>query len=157
MSDRMPIPEIDDEELREHILKLRGLVAEETIETLRMVRLDHFVNPRGKMVEYDQQAFRAWVIAWLNSLETVLCAHMALMTRQMFKEKDTLEPIVAHPEMLLSQVEDIRKALQIILEAEPEMTPQPITGQHPVLDETADETETARTPKNSADKTQPEG
>ena len=70
MSDRMPIPEIDDSELREHILKLRGLVAEETIETLRMVRLDHIVNPQGKMVEYDQQAFRAWVIAWLRPFAT---------------------------------------------------------------------------------------
>ena len=50
MSDRLPIPEIDDRELREHILKLRGLVAEETIETLRMVRLDHIVNPQGKIL-----------------------------------------------------------------------------------------------------------
>lgn len=130
MSDRMPIPEIDDTGLREHILKLRGLVAEETIETLRMVRLEHIVNPRGKMVEYDQQAFRAWVIAWLNSLETVLCAHMALLTKQVFDSKQELEPIVAHPKMLLDQIDDIRRALEIILEAEPEMTPQPVTGQH---------------------------
>jgi hypothetical protein len=155
MSDRMPIPEINDEELRAHILKLRGLVAEETIETLRMVRLDHFVNPRGKMVEYDQQAFRAWVIAWLNSLETVLCAHMALITKQVFAEKHSLEPIVAHPEMLLNQVEDIRKALEIILHAEPEMTPQPVTGEHPALDETATQDDTTPAPK-STNKTTPE-
>jgi len=139
MSDRLPIPEIDDQELREHILKLRGLVAEETIETLRMVRLDHFVNPQGKMVEYDQQAFRAWVIAWLNALETVVCAHMALLTKQVFAEKPSLEPIVAHPQLLLSQVEDIRKALEIILQAEPEMTPQPITGEHPKVSEPAED------------------
>ncbi|MCA8918315.1 MAG: hypothetical protein KDB68_06660 [Planctomycetes bacterium] len=132
MSDRLPIPEIDDEELRQHILKLRGLVAEETIETLKMVRLDHIVNPRGKLnAEYDQQAFRAWVIAWLNSLETVLCAHMAMMTKRLWDEKLPLEPTLAHPKLLLDQVEDIRRALEIILHAEPEMTPQPITGEHP--------------------------
>ncbi|MBX3459483.1 MAG: hypothetical protein KF696_05855 [Planctomycetes bacterium] len=140
MSDRMPIPEIDDTGLREHILKLRGLVAEETIETLRMVRLEHIVNPRGKMVEYDQQAFRAWVIAWLNSLETVLCAHMALLTKQVFDSKQELEPIVAHPKMLLDQIDDIRRALEIILEAEPEMTPQPVTGQHKKLKDAEEET-----------------
>jgi hypothetical protein len=139
MSDRMPIPEINDEELREHILKLRGLVAEETIETLRMVRLEHFVNPQGKMVEYDQQAFRAWVIAWLNALETVVCAHMALITKQVFAEKPSLEPIVSHPQLLLNQVEDIRKALEIILEAEPEMTPQPATGEHKKVEEPEEE------------------
>lgn len=136
MSERLPIPEFDDENLRNHILKLRGLVAEETIDTLKMVRLDHIVNPRGKMVEYDQQAFRAWVIAWLNALETVLCAHMALLTKQVFRQNDELEPIVAHPKMLLDQVEDIKRALEIILQAEPEMTPQPVTGEHPKLKET---------------------
>lgn len=149
MSDRLPIPEIDDEELRAHILKLRGLVAEETIETLKMVRLDHIVNPRGKLdSEHDQQAFRAWVIAWLNALETVLCAHMALMTKQLFGRQEALKPIAAHPKMLLDQVEDIRRALEIILQAEPEMTPQPATGEHRKPE---DVTETD-TPKDSASK-----
>ena len=83
------------------------------------------------MVEYDNQAFRAWVIAWLNSLETVLCAHMALMTKRLYGTREELEPIVAHPKLLLSQVEDIKRALEIILEAPSEMTPQPITGEHP--------------------------
>ncbi|MCC6465410.1 MAG: hypothetical protein IT463_08745, partial [Planctomycetes bacterium] len=54
MSDSLPIPELDDEDLREQIMRLRGLVAEETIDTLKMVRLDHVVNPRGKIVEYDE-------------------------------------------------------------------------------------------------------
>jgi hypothetical protein len=136
MSERLPIPEIDDEDLRAHILKLRGLVAEETIDTLRMVRLDHIVNPRGKMVEYDEQAFRAWVIAWLNALETVICAHLALLTKRALPEEHaSLEPIVAHPKLLLTQVEDIRRALEIILEAEPEMTPTPATGEYEVLDD----------------------
>ena len=131
MSDRLPIPEIDDGDLRQHILKLRGLVAEETIETLKMVRLDHIVNPRGKLTaDYDEQAFRAWVIAWLNALETVLCAQMAMMTKQLWEKQESLEPIVAHPKLLLDQVEDIRRALEIILHAEPEMTPQPATGEH---------------------------
>ena len=151
MSDRLPIPEIDDEELRQHILKLRGLVAEETIETLKMVRLDHIVNPRGKLTaEYDQQAFRAWVIAWLNSLETVLCAHMALMTKRLWDEKEPLEPTLAHPKLLLDQVEDIRRALEIILHAEPEMTPQPVTGEHPKV-ETPDEEEDEAAVKDAAD------
>ncbi|MCG3183665.1 MAG: hypothetical protein ICCCNLDF_01771 [Planctomycetes bacterium] len=149
MSDRLPIPEIDDEELRQHILKLRGLVAEETIETLKMVRLDHIVNPRGKLTaEYDQQAFRAWVIAWLNALETVVCAHMAMMTKRLWDEQTPLEPIVAHPKLLLDQVEDIKRALEIILHAEPEMTPQPVTGQHRKL---SDEEEAAAV-KDAADK-----
>lgn len=140
MNDNLPIPEIDDEELRQHILKLRGLVAEETIETLKMVRLDHIVNPRGKLnAEYDQQAFRAWVIAWLNSLETVLCAHMAMMTKRLWDEKEPLEPTLAHPKLLLDQVEDIRRALEIILHAEPEMTPQPVTGEHKKLDDEPEE------------------
>jgi hypothetical protein len=131
VSDRLPIPEIDDGDLRQHILKLRGLVAEETIETLKMVRLDHIVNPRGKLTaDYDEQAFRAWVIAWLNALETVLCAQMAMMTKQLWEKQESLEPIVAHPKLLLDQVEDIRRALEIILHAEPEMTPQPATGEH---------------------------
>ena len=134
MSDRLPIPEIDDQELRNHILRLRGLVAEETIETLKMVRLDHIVNPRGKLTaEYDQQAFRAWVIAWLNALETVVCAHMAMLTKQVWDSKDTLEPIIVHPKLLLDQVEDIKRALELILHAEPEMTPQPVTGEHAKL------------------------
>ncbi|MCA8916548.1 MAG: hypothetical protein KDB90_14175 [Planctomycetes bacterium] len=150
MSDRLPIPEIDDEGLRQHILKLRGLVAEETIETLKMVRLDHIVNPRGKLnAEYDQQAFRAWVIAWLNSLETVLCAHMAMMTKQLWDEKEPLEPTLAHPKLLLDQVEDIRRALEIILHAEPEMTPQPVTGEHKRPPEQDDE---AAAVKDAADK-----
>jgi hypothetical protein len=131
VSDRLPIPEIDDGDLRQHILKLRGLVAEETIETLKMVRLDHIVNPRGKLTaDYDEQSFRAWVIAWLNALETVLCAQMAMMTKQLWEKQESLEPIVAHPKLLLDQVEDIRRALEIILHAEPEMTPQPATGEH---------------------------
>ncbi|MCA8911499.1 MAG: hypothetical protein KDB82_07325 [Planctomycetes bacterium] len=150
MSDKLPIPEIDDEELRQHILKLRGLVAEETIETLKMVRLDHIVNPRGKLnADYDQQAFRAWVIAWLNSLETVLCAHMAMMTKRLWDEKEALEPIVAHPKLLLDQVEDIRRALEIILHAEPEMTPQPVTGEHKKIDD-ADEEAGEKVVKDSA-------
>jgi hypothetical protein len=149
MSDKLPIPEIDDEELRQHILKLRGLVAEETIETLKMVRLDHVVNPRGKLAEYDQQAFRAWVIAWLNALETVLCAHMALMTKRLWDNKESLEPIVAHPKLLLDQVEDIRRALEIILHAEPEMTPQPVTGEHKKVESEEEEEEAV---KDSADK-----
>ena len=139
MSDRLPIPEIDDEQLRQHILKLRGLVAEETIETLKMVRLDHIVNPRGKLTaEYDEQSFRAWVIAWLNAMETVLCAQMAMMTKKLWDKEEALEPIVAHPKLLLDQVEDIRRALEIILHAEPEMTPQPITGEHRKLPDTDD-------------------
>ncbi|MEE9311211.1 MAG: hypothetical protein V3V10_02240 [Planctomycetota bacterium] len=133
MSDRLPIPEIDDEELRDQILKIRGLVAEETIETLKMVRLDHIVNRTGKIVEYDEPAFRAWVIAWLNSLETVVCANLAMLTKKInalaAEDAEDLEPILAHPKLLLSQVEDIRKALEIILIAPKEMTPQPITGQ----------------------------
>ena len=134
MSDRLPIPEIDDQDLRNHILRLRGLVAEETIETLKMVRLDHIVNPRGKLTaEYDQQAFRAWVIAWLNALETVVCAHMAMLTKQVWDDKDTLEPIIVHPKLLLDQVEDIKRALELILHDEPEMTPQPVTGEHAKL------------------------
>lgn len=120
----MPIPEIDDAELREHILKLRGLVAEETIETLKMVRLDHIVNPRGKLLEYDQQAFRAWVIAWLNALETVVCAHMAMLTKKLLggQAAHTIQELVAQPDRLLEQVEDIKRALEIILTV-PEMTP----------------------------------
>lgn len=124
MSDRLNIPEFDDQEVRERILKLRGLIAEETIETLKMVRLDHIVNPRGKLQEYDQQAFRAWVIAWLNALETVLCAHMAMMTKRMSGSGDALRGLVVQPEKLLEQVEDIKRALEIILTAEPEMTPE---------------------------------
>ncbi|MCC6573468.1 MAG: hypothetical protein IT462_06720 [Planctomycetes bacterium] len=125
MSDRMPIPEIDDAELREHILRLRGLVAEETIETLKMVRLDHIVNPRGKLLEYDQAAFRAWVIAWLNALETVVCAHMAMLTKKLFggQAAHTIQELVAQPDRLLEQVEDIKRALEIILTV-PEMTPE---------------------------------
>lgn len=122
----MPIPEIDDADLREHILRLRGLVAEETIETLKMVRLDHIVNPRGKLLEYDQQAFRAWVIAWLNALETVVCAHMAMLTKKLLggQAGRTIQELVAQPDRLLEQVEDIKRALEIILTAEPEMTPE---------------------------------
>ncbi|MBZ0135367.1 MAG: hypothetical protein K8I27_03205 [Planctomycetes bacterium] len=152
MSDRLPIPEIDDEDLRQHILKLRGLVAEETIETLKMVRLDHIVNPRGKLTaEYDQQAFRAWVIAWLNSLETVLCAHMAMMTKRLWDEKEPLEPTLAHPKLLLDQVEDIRRALEIILHAEPEMTPQPVTGEHPKVPDADDQEVDEAAVKDAAD------
>lgn len=136
MSDRLPIPEIDDSDLREHILKLRGLVAEETIETLRMVRLDHIVDQQGKMVEYDQQAFRAWVIAWLNALETVICAQLAYLTRELLGDRGA-GPTLANPRLLLGQVEDIKRALEIILHAEPEMTPQPVTGEHPRLKEKA--------------------
>lgn len=152
MNEKLPIPEIDDEELRQHILKLRGLVAEETIETLKMVRLDHIVNPRGKLTaEYDQQAFRAWVIAWLNSLETVLCAHMAMMTKRLWDEKAPLEPTLAHPKLLLDQVEDIRRALEIILHAEPEMTPQPVTGEHPKVEDTDEEDKAAVSDAADAD------
>ncbi len=119
----MPIPEIDDADLREHILRLRGLVAEETIETLKMVRLDHIVNPRGKLLEYDQAAFRAWVIAWLNALETVVCAHMAMLTKKIFGgQASNIQELVAQPDRLLEQVEDIKRALEIILTV-PEMTP----------------------------------
>jgi hypothetical protein len=145
VTEKLPIPEIDDEELRQHILKLRGLVAEETIETLKMVRLDHIVNPRGKLTaEYDEQSFRAWVIAWLNAMETVLCAQMAMMTKQLWDKQESLEPIVAHPKLLLDQVEDIKRALEIILHAEPEMTPQPVTGEHrKVADEDDVEDDTA--------------
>jgi hypothetical protein len=140
VTDKLPIPEIDDEALRQHILKLRGLVAEETIETLKMVRLDHIVNPRGKLTaEYDEQSFRAWVIAWLNAMETVLCAQMAMMTKKLWDDQESLQPIVAHPKLLLDQVEDIKRALEIILHAEPEMTPQPVTGEHSRVD--ADEVE----------------
>jgi hypothetical protein len=136
MNENMPIPEIDDEELRDHILKLRGLVAEETIETLKMVRLDHIVSRTGKIVEYDEHAFRAWVIAWLNSLETVICAHMAMITKRLYAQSaEELEPIVAHPKLLLSQVEDIKRALEIILHAPKEMTPQPVTGEHAAVEE----------------------
>lgn len=142
----MPIPEIDDSELRDHILKLRGLVAEETIETLRMVRLDHIVNPQGKMVEYDQQAFRAWVIAWLNALETVICAQLAYLTREVLGDRGA-GPTLANPRMLLGQVEDIRRALEIILHAEPEMTPQPVTGEHPKLAEAPAKAEPAEPTK----------
>lgn len=124
MSESLPIPELDDEDLREQIMRLRSLVAEETIDTLKMVRLDHVVNPRGKIVEYDEHAFRAWVIAWLNSLETVICAHLALLTKQVLGEAGSV-PTLANPRMLLEQVEDIRKALEVILQAEPEMTPTP--------------------------------
>lgn len=156
MSDRLPIPEIDDEELREHILKIRGLVAEETIETLKMVRLDHIVNPKGKIVEYDDATFRAWVIAWLNSLETVICAHMAMITKRLYaQDAENLEPIVAHPGLLLSQVEDIKRALEIILHAPKEMTPQPITGQHPVVTDAEgkpDGQDEAPAPDDSEDK-----
>lgn len=122
----MPIPEIDDADLREHILRLRGLVAEETIETLKMVRLDHIVNPRGKLLEYDQAAFRAWVIAWLNALETVVCAHMAMLTKKLLggQAAHSIQELVAQPERLLEQVEDIKRALEIILTVEPEMTPE---------------------------------
>jgi hypothetical protein len=152
LSDRLPIPEIDDGDLRQHILKLRGLVAEETIETLKMVRLDHIVNPRGKLTaDYDEQAFRAWVIAWLNALETVLCAQMAMMTKQLWEKQESLEPIVAHPKLLLDQVEDIRRALEIILHAEPEMTPQPATGEHRKLPD-EDDSEKA-TVKDAVDRT----
>ncbi len=127
MSDRLPIPEIDDKELREHILRLRGLVAEETIETLRMVRLEHIVDQSGKIREYDNQAFRAWVIAWLNSLETVICAHMALMTKRLFDgEKADIVELVKQPERLLDQVEDIKRALEIILHEESAMEPEPV-------------------------------
>lgn len=137
MSERINIPEFDDAEVREHILRLRGLIAEETIETLKMVRLDHIVNPRGKLQEYDQQAFRAWVIAWLNALETVICAHMAMMTKQLARSgSDTLRGLVVQPEKLLEQVEDIKRALEIILQAEPEMTPESAdktaTGEFPI-------------------------
>lgn len=151
MSDRLPIPEIDDIELRDHILRIRGLVAEETIETLRMVRLDHIVNPQGKMVEYDQQAFRAWVIAWLNALETVVCAQLAHLSRELLGNREG-GPTLANPRMLLGQVEDIRRALEIILQAEPEMTPQPITGQHAALAEKPEplaETKTGDSPDGS--------
>lgn len=127
MSDSLPIPELDDEDLREQIMRLRGLVAEETIDTLKMVRLDHVVNPRGKIVEYDEHAFRAWVIAWLNSLETVICAHLAMLTKHVMGEAGSA-PTLANPRMLLEQVEDIRKALEVILQAEPEMTPTPANG-----------------------------
>ncbi|MCF6228631.1 MAG: hypothetical protein L3J82_08250 [Planctomycetes bacterium] len=155
MSDRLPIPEIDDEELREQILKIRGLVAEETIETLKMVRLDHIVNRTGKIVEYDEHAFRAWVIAWLNSLETVVCANLAMLTKKVnalaAEDAEDLEPILAHPKLLLSQVEDIRKALEIILIAPKEMTPQPITGQHPVLSETGEKSENNSDDESSAE------
>lgn len=137
MSDSLPIPEIDDSDLRDHILKLRGLVAEETIETLRMVRLDHIVDQQGKMVEYDQQAFRAWVIAWLNALETVVCAQLAHLTRELLGDRGG-GPTLANPRLLLGQVEDIRRALEIILHAEPEMTPQPVTGEHPKLKDKAE-------------------
>lgn len=57
MSERINIPEFDDEEVRQHIVRLRGLIAEETIETAKMVRLDHIVNPRGKLQEYDHRPF----------------------------------------------------------------------------------------------------
>jgi hypothetical protein len=102
-----------------------------------MVRLDHIVNPRGKLQEYDQQAFRAWVIAWLNALETVICAHMAMMTKQLARSgSDTLRGLVVQPEKLLEQVEDIKRALEIILQAEPEMTPESAdktaTGEFPI-------------------------
>ena len=136
MSERINIPEFDDAEVREHILRLRGLIAEETIETLKMVRLDHIVNPRGKLQEYDQQTFRAWVIAWLNALETVLCAHMAMMTKRLATGIDNIQGLVVQPEKLLEQVEDIKRALEIILQAEPEMTPESAdksaTGEFPV-------------------------
>jgi hypothetical protein len=144
-----PIPEIDDAELRQQILKIRGLVAEETIETLRMVRLDHIVNQQGKMVEYDEPAFRAWVIAWLNALETVVCAHLAHLTRETLGGQGA-GPIVANPRMLLGQVEDIRRALEIILHDEPEMTPQPITGEHRVLPEEAAATKPRRRKKKNS-------
>jgi hypothetical protein len=124
VSERINIPEFDDAEVREHILRLRGLIAEETIETLKMVRLDHIVNPRGKLQEYDQQTFRAWVIAWLNALETVLCAHMAMMSKRLATGIDNIQGLVVQPEKLLEQVEDIKRALEIILQAEPEMTPE---------------------------------
>ncbi len=136
MSERINIPEFDDAEVREHIVRLRGLIAEETIETLKMVRLDHIVNPRGKLQEYDQQTFRAWVIAWLNALETVLCAHMAMMTKRLATGIDNIQGLVVQPEKLLEQVEDIKRALEIILQAEPEMTPEradkAATGEFPV-------------------------
>ncbi len=138
MSERINIPEFDDEEVRQHIVRLRGLIAEETIETLKMVRLDHIVNPRGKLQEYDQQTFRAWVIAWLNALETVICAHMAVMTKKMLSGRpvDSIQELVAQPDRLLEQVEDIKRALEIILTAEPEMTPdradKSATGELPV-------------------------
>jgi len=136
VSERINIPEFDDAEVREHILRIRGLIAEETIETLKMVRLDHIVNPRGKLQEYDQQTFRAWVIAWLNALETVLCAHMAMMTKRLSTGLDNIQGLVVQPEKLLEQVEDIKRALEIILTAEPEMTPEradkTATGEFPV-------------------------
>jgi hypothetical protein len=137
LSERINIPEFDDAEVREHILRIRGLIAEETIETLKMVRLDHIVNPRGKLQEYDQQTFRAWVIAWLNALETVLCAHMAMMTKRLSTGGlDNIQGLVVQPEKLLEQVEDIKRALEIILTAESEMTPEradkTATGEFPV-------------------------
>lgn len=149
MEDDFAIPEIDDEDLRRHILKLRGLVAEETIETLRMVRLDHIVNQQGKMVEYDEPAFRAWVIAWLNALETVVCAHLAHLTRAALGAQGA-GPIVANPRLLLGQVEDIKRALEIILHDEPEMTPQPITGEHKALPEETPAAKPKRRKKKSS-------
>jgi hypothetical protein len=52
--------------------------------------------------------------------------------------------------MLLGQVEDIRRALEIILHDEPEMTPQPITGEHRVLPEEAAATKPRRRKKKNS-------
>ena len=37
---------------------------------------------------------------------------------------ENLQGLVVQPEKLLEQVEDIKRALEIILQAEPEMTPE---------------------------------
>lgn len=141
MSEDLKTPEIDDEVVRAYIRQLRNLVAEETIETLKMVRLDHMVDPKGKIREYDQQAFRAWVIAWLNSLETVVCAHMAMMAKRLYGAEGVshIQELVAQPERLLGQVEDIKRALEIILQHEPEMEPEPVAAK-PIPEETGEMT-----------------